>query len=104
MGPGEKKELTEEEILEQEEFVDIILNEEDFLFKSADEYDEENAELLEEQALLDKYGFQFRICGIFYCKGRKSLLYYHRKDRSMKFLYGLVIAIFLAIIILDIKT
>ena len=59
MGPGEKQPLTEEEILEQEEFVEIVLNEEDFLFKSADEYDEEldDAVLLEEKALLDKYGF-----------------------------------------------
>ena len=59
MGPGEKKELTEEEILEQEEYVEMILNEDDFIFQSADEYDEEidDATLLEEKALLDKYGF-----------------------------------------------
>ena len=58
MGPGEKK-LTDEEIEEQEEYVEIILNEEDFIFQSADDYDEDvdNAVLLEEKALLDKYGF-----------------------------------------------
>lgn len=60
MGPGEKKELTPEEILEQEEFVDIILDEDDFMFRSADDYDDDevvNDLLMEEQALLDKYGF-----------------------------------------------
>lgn len=58
MGPGEKK-LTDEEIEEQEELLEIVLNEEDFIFKPADEYDEEidDAVLLEEKALLDKYGF-----------------------------------------------
>ena len=58
MGPGEKK-LTDEEIEEQEELLEIVLNEEDFMFKPADEYDEEidDAVLLEEKALLDKYGF-----------------------------------------------
>lgn len=58
MGPGEKK-LTDEEIEEQEEFLEIVLNEDDFIFKPADEYDEEidDAVLLEEKALLDKYGF-----------------------------------------------
>lgn len=58
MGPGEKK-LTDEELEEQEELLEIVLNEEDFIFKPADEYDEEidDAVLLEEKALLDKYGF-----------------------------------------------
>ena len=58
MGPGEKK-LTDEEIEEQEELLEIVLNEEDFMFKPAYEYDEEidDAVLLEEKALLDKYGF-----------------------------------------------
>lgn len=58
MGPGEKK-LTDEELEEQEELLEIVLNEEDFIFKPADEYDEEidDAVLQEERALLDKYGF-----------------------------------------------
>ena len=62
MDPRDKKQLSPEEILEQEEFVDMMvtLNEDDFAaFKPADEYDEEidNALLEEEMALLDKYGF-----------------------------------------------
>lgn len=57
MGPGEKK-LTDEEIAEQEELVEVMLNEEDFICVP-DEYDEEmdDAILQEERALLDKYGF-----------------------------------------------
>lgn len=59
MGPGEKRYLTEEEILEDEEYLDMIM--EDIDFESADAYDDEESNIdeearHEEEILLAKYG------------------------------------------------
>lgn len=59
MGPGEKRYLTEEEILEDEEYIDMMM--EDMDFESADAYDDEESEIdeetrHEEEILLAKYG------------------------------------------------
>lgn len=65
MGPKDKKELTEEELLQDEEYVDMLLDENDLIFESADFYDDaildddeiDDARRQDEKALLAKYGF-----------------------------------------------
>ena len=65
MGPKDKKELTEEELLQDEEYVEMLLDENDLMFESADFYDDaildddeiDDARLRDEKALLAKYGF-----------------------------------------------
>ena len=58
MGPGEKRELTEEEILQNEEYIDMMVDD-GFLFETADSYDEEDltASEIEEREILSKYGY-----------------------------------------------
>lgn len=58
MGPGEKRELTEEEILQDEEYIDMMVDD-GLFFETADSYDEEDltASEIEEREILSKYGY-----------------------------------------------
>lgn len=60
MGPGEKRDLTEEEVLQDEEYIDMMIDD-GFFFETSDSYEEDNCidneELDKERAILEKYGF-----------------------------------------------
>ena len=58
MGPGEKRELTEEEILQDEEYIDMMVDD-GLFFESADFYDDEEltSSEVEEREILSKYGY-----------------------------------------------